>query len=262
MASYLFEGSGCTEPVRVERELDLTPPHDLPTLLGLRAQASELLRSDPHFASATRVEIRLATAAGEPITHVDRAHLVSERSPASERSGERPGGEVSAAAHAVIVAERGEWTPTRLLALFCREELRSGFRAAARQEQERCDWRAGFCAYAGENAYGPGIDGFDDGSTMWGELTASGWELIGDPGDRQFPYSFTLRWRPREREELEAAFTRAGGRGVDLAERLDQLLESPDGYWCIASYCEGDFGIALYDDEAAYRAGEQRAREQ
>ncbi len=165
---------------------------------------------------------------------------------------------MSANAIATALSGPGDFTPSRLIRVFCRPELRSGFRASKRDEAERCDWHAGFCSYCGPSSYATGVDGFDDGTNAWGELTRSGWTLIENPASSQFPYSFQMQWRPAEREQLEAALAQAGGRGVDTAERLDELRQSPDGRWCILHYCEGDFGVAVYDDEDAYKAGERK----
>lgn len=169
---------------------------------------------------------------------------------------------MSANAIATALSGPGDFTPSRLIGVFCRPELRSGFRACKRDEAERYDWHAGFCSYLGVGAYAPGVDGFDDGSTAWAELDRSGWTLIENPGSSQFSLAFQMMWRPVEREQLEAAFAQAGGRGVETAERLDELRESPDGRWCIVHYCEGDFGVAVYDDADAYHAGEAKAREE
>jgi hypothetical protein len=137
-----------------------------------------------------------------------------------------------------VVGERKDWTPSRLIAVFCQPGMSSGFHESGRKNGTRSDWRAGFCAYLETNAYGEGIDGFDDGHALWGELIQSGWSLIQDPGDRQFPYAFYMEWRPRE----------------------DATPGTPDGQWCMVNYCEGDFGVEIYDDEAACRAGEQTVR--
>ena len=169
---------------------------------------------------------------------------------------------MSANAIATLLSGPGRFTPARMIEIFCRPELSSGFRKSARDEAARCDWHAGFCSYMGPGSYAPGVDGFDDGSTAWAELHRCGWTLIENPGSSQFSLAFQMTWRPSEREQLEAAFTHDGGRGVETAERLDQLRESPDGHWCILHYCEGDFGVAVYDDEPAYRAGERKAREE
>lgn len=152
------------------------------------------------------------------------------------------------------------WAPSRLIEVFCAPGLRSGFRDSGRKDESRSNWYAGFCSYAGKDAYGAGVDGFDDGHELWGDLTSASWALIQDPGDRQFPYAFYMEWKPTELMRLEAAFDHAGSRGVDLAERIDQLRASPDGHWCMVSYCEGDFGVDVYDDEAAYRREERRVR--
>ena len=47
-----------------------------------------------------------------------------------------------------------------------------------------------------------------------------------------------MQWRPRE----------------------DAAPGTPDGKWCMVNYREGDFGVEIYDDEVAYRAGEQTVR--
>jgi hypothetical protein len=169
---------------------------------------------------------------------------------------------MSANAIAAVLSGPGEFTPSRLIEVFCRPELRSGFRASQRDEAERCDWHAGFCSFLGESSYAPGVDGFDDGSTAWAELDRSGWTLIENPGSSQFSLAFQMTWRPSGREHLEAASANTGGPGVELAERLDKLRESPDGRWCILHYCEGDFGVAVYDDDTAYQAGERKARQE
>lgn len=122
------------------------------------------------------------------------------------------------------------WTPNELIQVFCRPELRSSFREASRNEEKRESWYAGFCAYGGRDSYGSGIDGFDDGYELWGALLASGWTLIDEPGGEQFPYSF-------------------------------QMAYAKDGMYAKAEYCEGDFGVSLYDDQDALDAGVQEFQE-
>jgi hypothetical protein len=139
----------------------------------------------------------------------------------------------------MVAGDTKGWTPSRLIEVFCAAGLRSGFRAPGRKEEARSDWHAGFCAYAGRNAYGDGIDGFDDGYAVWGDLIQSGWSLIQDPGDRQFPYAFYMEWRARP----------------------DTAPEAPESKWCMVNYCEGDFGVEVYDDETAYRAAERQVRQ-
>lgn len=112
------------------------------------------------------------------------------------------------------------WTPAKLVETFCSEEFRSGFRKA--QTNEHSEWSSGFCSYAGKNAYGPGIHGFDDGWDFASELSHAGWLQVSGT-DSQYPYSQTLVWR---------------------------ALES-DPRWALASYCEGDFGVEVYDSEDA-----------
>lgn len=140
----------------------------------------------------------------------------------------------------ITAGEKKDWTPSRLIEVFCAPGLRSWFRETGRNPRARSDWHAGFCSYRGTNSYGPEIDGFDDGHALWGELIASGWTLIQDPGNRHFPYAFYMQWCARE----------------------DATAETPEGKWCIAHYCEGDFGVEVYDDEDAYRVGESEVRAQ
>jgi hypothetical protein len=78
MARYTFTASGGPQQVHAERELDgVEPPYALPVLLRLRAAASEVLREDPRFSTATLVEVRAAGESGAPITSVDRAYLTN-----------------------------------------------------------------------------------------------------------------------------------------------------------------------------------------
>src|ERR1700683_1908285 len=118
----------------------------------------------------------------------------------------------------LAAGEKRDWIPTRLIEVFCQPGMRSGFREAGRKDDTRSDWHAGFCAYAGRNSYGDGVDGFDDGYGLWGELIQSGWRLIQDPGDRQFPYAFYMAWRPQE----------------------DVAPDKPESRWCMVNYREGD----------------------
>jgi hypothetical protein len=187
----------------------------------------------------------------------------------------------------VIAGEQKVWTPSRLIDVFCEPRVaRSGFRASGRNDEARSDWHAGFCAYQGKGAYGPGIDGFDDGYAVWGELVSSGWTLIQDPGDSQFPYSFSMEWRPAAcphpaktpaADAWHRGFGHANKHYTDevvalVRHELDPVTRAaydegllaggtPAGRWCMASYCEGDFGVEVYDDETAYRQGERSARQ-
>ena len=124
---------------------------------------------------------------------------------------------------------RRAFTPSRLIAVFCRPELLSGFRPCRRDDAERHDWHAGFCSYPVVGAYAPGVDGFGRRIDSLGRTGPPGWTVIENPDTGQFSLAFQMMWRPVEREQLEAAFAQAGGRGVETAERLDELRESPDG---------------------------------
>jgi hypothetical protein len=75
MARYTFRGNGGPDAPSVARDLDVKPPHDLPALLALRRNASDLLRDDPRFAAATRIEVVYGDSEREPVTSVDRAYL-------------------------------------------------------------------------------------------------------------------------------------------------------------------------------------------
>jgi hypothetical protein len=187
----------------------------------------------------------------------------------------------------LIAGEEKAWTPSRLIDVFCEPRVaRSGFRASGRKDEVRSDWHAGFCAYQGKSAYGPGIAGFDDGYAVWGELVSSGWTLIQDPGDSQFPYSFCMEWRPAacpHPAKTPAADAWHRGFGHANKDHTDDVVAlvrheldpvrraaydegllaggTPDGRWCMASYSEGDFGVEVYDDETAYRQGERGARQ-
>jgi hypothetical protein len=167
---------------------------------------------------------------------------------------------MTADAIATLMQGAGPWTPHRLIAVICQPALRSGFRPSAREDANGCDWHAGFCGYVGKDSYAKEVDGFDNGEQLWAELTASGWTLLEDPGSREFPFTFLMEWRPRELEHEQAAFEAPGGRGVERAETIDALTESADGHWCLLHASEGDLGIAVYDDETAYRAAERTAR--
>jgi hypothetical protein len=124
----------------------------------------------------------------------------------------------------IIEGEDPGWTPSRLIEVFCAPGLRSSFAVAARRDATRSDWHSGFCSYNGKDAYGAGIDGFDDGHDLWGALTTSGWVLVMEPGDEQFPFAFRMAW-------------------------------ARDGAHALIDYCEGDFGVELFDDLDALKAG-------
>jgi hypothetical protein len=76
MARYTFrESGGRPDAPSVALDLDVAPPHDLPALLALRRNASDLLRDDPRFAAATRIDVVYGDGDGEPVATVDRAYL-------------------------------------------------------------------------------------------------------------------------------------------------------------------------------------------
>jgi hypothetical protein len=80
MARYTFRATGGPDEASVTLDPDVKPPHDLPALLALRSTATDLLRNDPPFASATRIDIHYCDD-GEPLTSVDRAYLTVAATP-------------------------------------------------------------------------------------------------------------------------------------------------------------------------------------
>lgn len=124
----------------------------------------------------------------------------------------------------------------------------------------------------------PASPGFDDGYHLWGELLASGWTLIEDPAVDQFPYAFRMGWRPRSPTNIYAPACELAAIWMLGAVEADRDIgmtydddpgsarsrayaagrsaaQAPETRSCVVSYCEGDFGVAVYDDMAAYRAG-------
>ena len=112
-------------------------------------------------------------------------------------------------------------TPAMLIERFCGERLGSWRASAGADERKHSTLHTGFCSYLGRNAYGPGVDGYDDGYDMMGSLQEGGWRVMAEYGD--WPYVVYLWWA---------------------------ALES-DPRYAVASYCEGDFSIEVFDSAAA-----------
>jgi hypothetical protein len=112
--------------------------------------------------------------------------------------------------------------PAALIERFCKPGMQSSWRSE-RHEAKRETWHAGFCGCTGS-------DGFDDGYSYMEALMASGWVAMPDVGD--WPLVIYLLWSARETDER----------------------------WAIAHYCEGDFGVAVYDDKPAATAAYRELR--
>jgi hypothetical protein len=108
-------------------------------------------------------------------------------------------------------------TPDFLITTYCAPGMRTGFREAERREHS--DWQAGFIGWTS------GEHGYDDGYSYMEALIASGWLPRPELGD--WPYVIYLIWPARP----------------------------TDPRYAIAHYCEGDFGIEVFDDKPSAQAG-------
>ena len=133
---------------------------------------------------------------------------------------------------AVQIAARGGAPPSNLPALppahllktYCQPGMAGGFRASERRE--RSEWHAGFIGWTG------GPLGYDEGHSYAEALIGAGW--LARPEIGAWPYVIYLVWPARPSHPRYA----------------------------IAHYCQGDFGVEVFDDRSAIVALLRSLRQQ
>lgn len=118
-----------------------------------------------------------------------------------------------------------ELTPATLIERYCGPELESSWH---HEKRDHSEWFAGAASYA--MCCGLEHEGYDDGYEFMYALENGGWRPMAEYGD--WPYVVYLWW---------------------------PALPS-DPRYCIAHYCEGDFGIEVFDSSAAALAGVKQLR--
>lgn len=114
-------------------------------------------------------------------------------------------------------------TPAVLIDTYCQPGMPSGFCASERRAHS--GWHAGFVGWTG------GPRGYDDGYSYMEALIGAGWLPRPEIGD--WPYVIYLVWPAR----------------------------ASDPRYAIAHYCEGDFGVEIFDDRQGAQVALRALRE-
>jgi hypothetical protein len=115
--------------------------------------------------------------------------------------------------------EAPQLTPAILIERYCKPTMESSWH---RETREHSEWFAGGISYA--MCCGLEHEGYDEGYEYMYALIEGGWRMMSEFGD--WPYVIYLYWPAQE------------------------SYDKP----CIAHYCEGDFGIEVFDSIHSLRA--------